>query len=338
MRVLVVTSEWPTESEPQRARFVVRHIEALRALGVDIDVYSFRGGGNPLNYARIRKDVRSRIRNGGYDLVHAQWGQSALVTLPAPVPLVVTYRGSDLEGVVGRSGRYTTQGRVLRFVSMFVSRYADAIILVSNSLARHIPGRSFTLAPSGIDLAHFRPIAREEARTALRLPISDHLVLFAANPAEPIKQHWLAEKAMSRVRETFPHARLIIAHGVQYEQMPLYMNACDVLLLTSAHEGSPNVVKEALACDLPVVATDVGDVAFRVAGVDGCHVCPQKDAEALAAGLIDVLRRNARISGRAAVLDLDERLIAGRVLDVYTQVLQRTGKPPRPLVQASPSR
>jgi glycosyltransferase involved in cell wall biosynthesis len=99
------------------------------------------------------------------------------------------------------------------------------------------------------------------------------------------------------------------------------MNACDALVFTSMQEGSPNAVKEALACDLPVVSVAVGDVPLRLQGVEGCELCPDERPETIAAALERVLRRGQRILGREAVRDLDETVITQQVLGVYRAAL-----------------
>src|SRR5687768_6652473 len=107
MRVLMITGEWVTPDLPQAVPFLVRQVDYLRKAGVHIDVFHFRGAGNPLNYLRAWRRVRKLVAGSAYDLIHAQWGQSGLLALPKKLPLVVTFRGSDLEGLVGRKGGYT---------------------------------------------------------------------------------------------------------------------------------------------------------------------------------------------------------------------------------------
>ena len=116
---------------------------------------------------------------------------------------------------------------------------------------------------------------------------------------------------------------LVTAWGVPHELMPTYMSACDVLVLTSVHEGSPNVVKEALACDLPVVSLSIGDVPDRLRGIEGCEICPDARPETIAASLRRVLERGARIRGREAVVDLDERILAAKMVEVYRRAVAR---------------
>jgi teichuronic acid biosynthesis glycosyltransferase TuaC len=322
LRVLMITSEWPTPDHPQAVPFVVRNAEFLRRAGVDVDVFPFRGAKKPTNYLRARKRLQDRLKDEQYDLVHAQFGQSGLLALPKPLPLVVTFRGSDLLGVVGNNGRYTLAGRLLQSASWLVARVADEVIIVSEALARRLPRRSFHVIPSGVDLALFRPVPPAEARRQLGLPEERRLILFAANPADPIKRYGLARAAFDRLKGDH-NVEMVVTKGVPYDKMPLYMNACDVLLLTSLHEGSPNVVKEALACDLPVVSTDVGDVRARIGSIEGCTIVRDSPDE-MATALHMVLQRNKRIDGRRLVADLDENVLTEQVIGVYHKALGLT--------------
>src|SRR5580765_4384144 len=130
IRVLMITCEWPTHDLPHQAPFVVRQVEFLRKEGVDIDVFFFRGARNPVNYLRAWYQVQKKLRKGSYDLVHAQWGQSAPTAIPTRLPLVVTFRGGEGEGIVGRSGNYIALGYVLRAVCLFVARRATELVIV----------------------------------------------------------------------------------------------------------------------------------------------------------------------------------------------------------------
>ncbi len=322
----MVTSEWPTPEHPEWAPFLVRQVESLRKLGVDVTVFPFRGGGNPLNYARAWWSLAQRRLGEAsapktFDLIHCQFGQSGLVVLPTPLPLVVTYHGSDLQGFVGPGGRFTLQGWLLRQASRFVSRFASANIVVSTHLGRYLPAsaRPVTI-PCGINLEQFKPIPQAEARARLGLPLDQPLVAFVANPNNPIKRHPLALAAVAQL-PTDLNAALLTVSGVSYADVPLYLNAADALLLTSRHEGSPTVIKEALACNLPVVSLDVGDAAERLAGIKGCVVCPEASPESLAAALEPILRTRQRTKGRTAAANFDEDRIAEKILEVYRRVV-----------------
>ena len=158
IRVLMVTSDWLWNSWGGPAVFIARQAEFLRREGVEVDLFPFRGARSPGNYLAAWKEVRRRLATGKYDLVHAQFGQSGLTALPKRIPLVVTFRGDDLEGIIGENGRYIPAGRILRFLSRIVARQADATIVVSEHMKRHLPGSvAAHVMPSGIDLSLFRP-------------------------------------------------------------------------------------------------------------------------------------------------------------------------------------
>jgi glycosyltransferase involved in cell wall biosynthesis len=320
MRVLMITSEWPSPQHINSGLFVVRQVEFLRRAGVDVDVFHFRGAKKLSNYVRAWRAARAKLEKNSYDLVHAQWGQSALLALPKKLPLIVTFRGSDLEGIVGKNGQYLLSSYILRAISRCMAYFADQVIIVSERVARRLPKRTYHVIPAGIDLDLFVPMAQRQARVQLGLPRDKRLVLFPASPKNLLKRYELARSAVERVAGEFD-CELVVASDVPHKEMPLYMSACDVLLLTSMHEGSPNVVKEALACNVPVVSVDVGDVRERIGSVNGCVVCEEDSPEALGEGLRRVFKQTNRINGRAAVRDLDESLLAQRVVSVYEQAV-----------------
>jgi teichuronic acid biosynthesis glycosyltransferase TuaC len=321
IRVLMVTSDWLWNSWGGPAVFIARQAEFLKREGVHVDVVPFRGARSPRNYFAAWKEVRRRVAAGSYDLVHAQFGQSGITALPKSIPLVVTFRGDDLEGIIGESGRYIPSGWLLRLISREVARRADAVIVVSEHMKRYLPGSvSAHVMPSGIDLALFRPEPRDLVRQRLGLPLDRRLVLFVGNPALARKRYILAQAAVEQVNRQIP-TQLLVGWEMQHQQIAELMNACDALVLTSMQEGSPNSVKEALACNLPVVAVPVGDVPSRLDGVQGCELCPDDQAETIAAGLARVLHRGSRINGRAAVQSLDERILTQRLIDIYRSIL-----------------
>lgn len=321
MRVLMLTSVWPTPERPELAPFLVRQVNFLRKAGVSVDVFPVQGHMRPDAYLRAWQKVRKLMRRRAWDLVHAQWAQSALTCLPTRLPLVVTFHGSDVQGIPGRKHRRTLPGWVLQRVARAVARVASEAIVVAERMVDLLPRREYHVIPCGVDLELFRPCPRDEARARLGLNPAGRYILFAANPARPVKRYSLARAAVDSL-DAGQAAELMVTSGVDPNMMPLYMNACDALLLTSVHEGSPTVVKEALACNLPVVSTDVGDVAERIRDVEGCELCDSQP-QALAGALGRVLDAGRRVSGRNAVKQLDESLLTRRVIGVYESALRR---------------
>ena len=335
LRVLMITSEWPTDSG-HTAHFIARQARYLRAAGVELDVFPFRGNKNPLRYLAAWVRLRIRMWMGRYDLIHAQFGQSGALAFPTRLPLVVTFRGSDTFGIIGRDGRPTRAGRLLQWLSRRVSRRADAAIAVSPHLTEYLEhaGRMH-IVPSGLDLDLFRCIGRDEARRHLGWPADRRRILFVGDLNDPRKRGDLARRAVEHLNRTLD-AELVVGWRIPHHEMPYYMSASDALVLTSTAEGSPNVVKEALACDLPVVSVAVADVPLRLRGIPGCEVCADEAPETIAAALERTLLRDERSRGlgRAAALQLDERLLTARVIDIYrlalaTSVLGRAGVTPR---------
>jgi glycosyltransferase involved in cell wall biosynthesis len=317
----MVTSEWPSDGRGT-AHFIARQAQFLREAGVDVDVIPFRGSGRLVNYTKAWIRVRAQLRRFPYDLVHAQFGQSSLLALPKRVPLVVTLRGSDILGLSNHAdGSHPWKGKLLQNLTRFGAQHADEVIVVSAHMKAYLPPSvSAHVIPSGIDFDLFRCIPRGDARQQLGLSPDERFVLFVGNPAYVNKRYQLAQQAIDMLNHSLP-TRLLLAWNVLHTDIPVYMSASDALLFTSIQEGSPNVVKEALACNLPVVSVPVGDVAERIQGVAGCELCTDTRPEAIAAALERVLMRNKRVQGREAVFSLDEKLLTKRVIDVYRSAL-----------------
>jgi glycosyltransferase involved in cell wall biosynthesis len=321
-RVLVVTSQWPGHGG-HGVPFLVEQVEQLRRHGVGIDVFAFRGAGNPARHLAAWWRLHRKRDLRAYDLVHVHFGQCGLVALPCPRPLVVTFRGSDLLGIEGTNGRQTPAGLLLRRVSRLVARRADRVLVVAPHLRAVLPrGVGADVVPSGVDLELFAPQPQSGARRALGLPADGELVLFVGSARSTIKRRWLAEAAVAELARR-RGVQFVVVESVPHTTMPLYMNACDALLLTSTHEGSPNVVKEALACNLPIVSLPVGDVPKRLARVDGCEVCPVAEPGALAAALDRVLGRGRLSFGREEAARVSHEVVTPRILEIYRQVAGR---------------
>jgi len=173
--------------------------------------------------------------------------------------------------------------------------------------------------PCGVNLDEFRPIPLAEARRLLGLPMSKPLVLWAGEYWQYEKRFELVEESLQVLRQRCPEAELVLVSGQPHSVIPLYMSACDVLVLTSRSEGSPMVIKEAMACNLPIVSTDVGDVAEVIAGVEGCYLV-KPDPEDVADKLWKVLQWRQRTNGRDKIGHLASGPIAQRIIAVYNEL------------------
>jgi glycosyltransferase involved in cell wall biosynthesis len=309
MRALIVTSMWPSREAPARGAFVRDQVDALRALGgVEIEVFAFP----PKGYARAARDLRRRYRGARFDVVHAHFGLTAWPALAARgAARVVTLHGTDL--------RHPRSRRITRAV---LPRY-DLVAAVSPELAREVPGagvrRRVPVLPCGVALDRFRRIPREEARTRLGLDPGGRYLLFPADPARPAKR---PDRARELAAATGAH--LLCLGGVDPSEVPSFVNAADAVVVPSEHEGFGLAVLEALACDVPVLATPVGNHPAALDGVAGT-LCAPYDRDTWRAALAPHLAAgDARVAGRERAGLWSAPRMAGRVLEAWLEV---TGAP-----------
>jgi glycosyltransferase involved in cell wall biosynthesis len=325
VRVLFVTNMWPDEERPWYGSFVYSQARSLRSLGLDVDVLAIKGYATNWNYLRSVPDMLARSLRSSYDVVHAHYGHSAVVArLDVRRPLVISFCGDDLLGTpaTGQPTRMTTASRVLARAFAEVSRFASATITKSERMELKLPRRVRArnhVIPNGVDLDMFKRMDRAAARALLRWPAEEKVALFVGNPAIERKNFALAERAAQLARARCADLRLRRATGIPPEEVPVWMSAADVLVHPSWSEGSPNVVKEAMACELPVVATPVGDVPERLRGIAGCHVLPP-DGAAFAEALLDAMSYWPCTAAREAVANLSLARVAREIAGVYDSV------------------
>jgi glycosyltransferase involved in cell wall biosynthesis len=329
-RVLVVTNLWPSPADPGYGSFVKAQMESLRRFGVDYDAVFANGRESKGNYLRAVFEIRRRLAVSRYDLIHAHFGMSGwLARFQLRVPLVVSFMGDDVLGRRDRRGRNSLEGRFLQASSRVLARRAAAIIVKSRQMKERLGIESAHVIPNGVDLTLFRPMDRDAARKQLGLDATRNYVLFPYDPAITIKRFDLFEQSVRLARQQLPGLAILKVLGVPREQMPLYLNAADMLLLTSYAEGSPNAVKEAMAVNLPVVSVDVGDVRDQVGPTEGCYLVPPR-AETIAARVVEVCRRGLRTRGRDWIREhYGEDAIARQVVEVYAEAV-RSPYPPKP--------
>jgi len=322
MRVLAVTNSFPTPTRPDLGVFVADQISAIRDRGVEIDMLHVdRADGGRRAYRQLAARAQAAMADKQPDVVHVLYGgvmADVVTRAAAPAPVLVSFCGSDLLG--GRSGR--GPARVAEAIGVLASRRAAlraaGIIVKSRNLLEKLPSslpeECIWVVPNGVDLERFRPLDRESCCATLGLDVTRQHVLFPAAPGRPEKRFALAEAAVARLRSP---VELHALAGRPHEEVPLWLNAVDAVLLTSAYEGSPNAVKEALACNTPIVSVDVGDVRERVDNVRGCAVV-EADPSALATALEAILARGGRSDGRGKVSELSRERVAETVAGIYS--------------------
>jgi teichuronic acid biosynthesis glycosyltransferase TuaC len=292
MRVL-----WTHNFDPSIANsgvFVHKTAAGVRARGVDLHLEYL---GNLRSIRQVRR-ARNHVRRlaADFDLVHAQFGSAcAFVTAAVEgVPKMVTLRGSDWNVHSASHGFLYFHTRAAAALTRWALPAYDCIIVVSHrlrrELARMYPTANVDVVPSPVDLARFVPRDKQQARNELGIGgAEEKWVLFnSLKLKNPIKRFELARQSFDLARAAQPNLRLRLATEMPHDAMPLFVAACDLLLCTSDNEGWPNSVKEALACNVPFVATDVSDLAEIAAIEPSCRICPP-DAHAIASAIRDVL-------------------------------------------------
>lgn len=279
---------------------------------------------------RNLRELRQEIIAFQPDLLVAYYGTmvASLSRLAASkIPLVVTFRGSDLQGTSNPGWKWRLRDRLGRMLSLWAARSARKIVVNGKGLLSSLPNSLRQKAhnlPNGINTDVFSPIPKGEARRHLNWNLDETVILFNAGvgSGQKVKNRPLAEATLILLGSRFPHLRLEAISTFPREQVALRMNACDCLLVTSLHEGSPDLVKEAMACNLPVVSVPCGDVAERLQDAEPGGVCPY-DSAALAEVVGSVLHRRRRSNGREQLFQqgLDIASVTERVMSVYRQAV-----------------
>jgi glycosyltransferase involved in cell wall biosynthesis len=295
--------------------FAKRQAAALARQGHSVHVFYLAARTHPRHVWREWRRMRGELATFSPDVLLASYGTvtAMLAALATTRPLVVTYRGSDLNP----GTRSWTLSTLSRLMSQVAALRAAGIICVSAELRRRLwwrRGRAVVI-PTGVDTRVFGPMERSAARRELAWD-DRPVILFYAGEDPGGKRLDVAEATLAEVQRGLPDARLEVLWGRELpDRVPLYMNAADCLLLTSDSEGSPTIVQEALACKLPVVAVPVGDVVERLTGIEPSAIVA-RDPRALAAALVPILRDRRRTSGAAGAQECDADVVLGRVLDV----------------------
>lgn len=326
MRVLFVTNMWPEASQPWYGTFIKSQADSLERLGVGVDVLYIRGYLDRTAYFEAVPSVSrvlARQTNPGYSLVHAHYGHSGLIgRLQLNRPLIVSYCGDDLLGTPRVDGRLSIKSRMERIVFRWLASVADATITKSTQMEAHLPRarqRRNYIIPNGVDVDRFDRVTRAKARQVLGWDESSTNVLFVGNRQIARKNFTLAERVVRAACSERPGLALRVVWRVDPSDIPYWMKGADALLVTSSLEGSPNMVKEAMAAQLPVVSTPVGDVAERLTGVSGCFIC-QPQVETLSRALIAAVDHGPTLEARRAIEGLSLPAIASRVVSVYREV------------------
>lgn len=301
LRVLVVCSANSGKIVP----YIAEQVEAIQKQGLDVEFFLIKEKGL-LGYLRARRSLLNRIAEFQPDIIHAHYGLSGLLSnLQHEIPVVSTYHGSDINNPK------------IRIFSKFSIKLSKYNIFVAQKLIEiGKPMGNSTLLPCGVDLNLFKPQDKTAARKSLGLDLQKKYVLFAGSFANMVKNYPLAKSSV----KLLSNVELLELKGYSRSQVVLLMNAVDACLMCSFSEGSPQFIKEALACNCPIVSTAVGDVPNMLRNIDGCYIVNANEVD-IANALNIILGKNYRTKSENNVAVYDNEIIATKLVSIYKQVL-----------------
>lgn len=304
MKILIVASY----NKNRFAPFIVEQVDALRQVGCEVDYFGVVGKGIK-GYLSAFSALRKKIKTFKPDVIHAHYGLSGLLAnLQRSIPVVTTYHGSDIN-----------LPKVLRFSKIAMKLSAWNIFVSQRNVDLAKPKKNYVLLPCGVNLPNYV----EEDICIVKQKLNWHpnkkYILFAGAFDNKVKNAKLAQDSISLLE----NAELIELKGYTREQVTALFYAVDSFLMTSFTEGSPQVIKEAMACGCPLVSVDVGDVAERIEGLEGCYIA-ERNPQDIVTKLQQVLSLKTRTKGRERIIELGltNELVAKKLVEIYEEVLK----------------
>ena len=333
MKILVIASDKGEHFVP----FIEEQITALQQNGVEVIRYGVTRKGI-VGYLRELPALCRVIRAESPDIIHAHYGLCGLLAnLQRRIPVVTTYHGSDINNP-----------SILRFSKIAIRLSAYNIFVSKRNIAIAKPKSKYELLPCGVNLTDDQLTTRTDARKALGIADDAKIVLFAGAFDNAIKDPELAKETVLEVKRILSlsledvdssemlsklslnkntssqdlELELVELKGFNRSQVNLMMCAVNCLLMTSKTEGSPQVIKEAMACGCPIVSVDVGDVAERTSGVEGCYVVPSREPKDIAQALLQATAFEGKTNGREKIIEmgLSNEQVASRFVEIYKSV------------------
>lgn len=325
MKILIVGNNKPGHFAP----FVEEQARALQLQGCEVVFFGVQGKGI-MGYLRCLPTLMRAIKQHQPDLIHAHYGLSGLLAnLQRIVPVVTTYHGSDINkpNVL----RFSKIAMRLSAHNIFVSQRNLTLALSPNSLITYRLKKRYTLLPCGVNIP--KPWGELQTQWVGQLTLNQWVqeklqldakhVLFAGAFNNAVKDPELAKAVINELASEGVKVELIELKGFNRDQVNALMYNCDTLLMTSKTEGSPQVIKEAMACGCPIVSLDVGDVAERVSGVEGCYVVSSREPAAIAEALQQALAFSGKTNGCQRIIEmgLSNEQVAERLMAIYKQLV-----------------
>ncbi|GHT58056.1 hypothetical protein FACS18945_3530 [Bacteroidia bacterium] len=310
MKILFIARHKPHVLETV-GRFVSDQIAALQKEGIEVALLPIKGNGL-LAYFKYISELNKYLKHNKIDIMHAHNGFTGfIVNFCRKKPVVVTYHGSDINN---------TQTRFFSRMSILLS---TVNIFISDNIRKKANVKTnYSIIPCGVDTELFKIYSKEEARKYFAWSLDEKIILFAGNFQNKVKNYPLAQSVI----EKLPYKiRFVELKGFLRNEVGLLMNAVDMVLLTSLSEGSPQFIKEAMACNCPIVATNVGDISERIENVTHSYVTSFNRDE-IKEKIMLVLEQNyVRTNGREEIFKqkMDSKNTAKKIINVYSKLLNK---------------
>lgn len=289
------------------APFIFEQVNGLENKGCDVDYFQIKGKGI-ISYLKCVPLLELKIKEFNPDIIHAHFGLSGLFSnLQRKIPVVTTYHGSDINYL---------RLRIFSKISISLSKLN---IFVSDNLAKKAKVRKrFSVIPCGVDFNEFYPIDDKQAcRQKIGLEEKKHYILFSKMFGDPVKNYPLAKAAVDKLE----NAELVEFIGYSREEVCLLFNACDAAVMTSFTEGSPQFIKEAMACNCPIVSVDVGDVNDVIGYTENCYIT-KYDRDEISDKLKIIISNQKRTNGRESVKKFDNEIVVNNIINIYKKIIK----------------
>ena len=322
LKILMVVGGFASKEEPSFQPFVKGQIESIKALGHTVEIFNIKGNEFAGNYILKTISLRKFAAKFKPDIIHSHYSYvafSALSTLP--FPQVISFMGDDINGDFDINGNLTIRSYLHRPFAVIPAMFAKAVIVKSKGMMNNISHKKVYVIPNGVNFSTFYGYSKADARKELNLPQGKKYIIFPGDVNDTNKKFHLTKAASDILKNKFEidHEILHMRTASQIE-LNKYFNAVDALVFTSKSEGSPNVIKEAMASNTPIVTVDVGDVKEVISNAKNCYIVKDTPEE-IAEKLFAVLQDGKRTNGRKLINHLELSNIAKRVESVYRDVL-----------------
>lgn len=309
MRILFISSG---NSVNGISPIVINQGQSLIDNGVSVDYLTIKGKGL-IGYLKFIPKIRKHLKQNKYDVIHAHYSLSAFAaTLAGAKPLVVSLMGSDLKA--SKWFKY--------IIWLFYKLSWKVTIVKSLDMSEGLGLTPLEIIPNGVNLNRFRPLEKNKCQAQLKWDSTKIHILFPANPNRKEKNYKLLEEVRNVIKNN--DIKIETLTNVPNVDVPIYMNAANVVVLLSLWEGSPNAIKEAMACNIPIVSTNVGDVKNVIGETEGCFITNFDSAE-VADKIKKALEFDKRTKGRDRIkeLGLDSESTANKIIEIYNKVLTK---------------